>query len=61
MDEIRKVAFKDLDLALYMILRDTMDYLENTTAAIDKITASAYEYYKKLYEDRDNFMEGKEQ
>lgn len=61
LDEIRKVAFKDLDLALYMILRDTMDYLENTTAAIDKITASAYEYYKKLYEDRNSFMEGKEQ
>lgn len=58
--DIRKIAFKDLDLALYMILKDTMTYLESANADIDKITASAYEYYKKNHEEKDDSMERKE-
>lgn len=60
LDEIRKIAFKDLDLALYLILKDTMEYLESTTADIDKITAGAYEYYKALHEETRLSMERKE-
>lgn len=42
---IRKMAFIDLDKALLMILRDTLDYLETTGDECDPMTAKTYEYY----------------
>ena len=44
--EVRKLAFLDLDAALYKILSDTLSYLDEGTGEIDEMTIKAYEYYK---------------
>lgn len=45
--KIRRLAFQDLDLAVYMTLRDTLDYLGAAGSAVDETTRSAYLYYKE--------------
>ncbi|MFR0077658.1 MAG: hypothetical protein ACLRVB_08740 [Blautia sp.] len=45
LDQIRKLAFQDLDLCMYEILRDTLTYLDSGTGEIDGATREAYEYY----------------
>ncbi len=45
LDQIRKLAFQDLDLCMYEILRDTLTYLDSGTGEIDEATREAYEYY----------------
>ena len=51
---IRQMAFIDLDEAVYMILRDTVDYLGESDPdkenEIEHHTLEAYEYYRKLHE-----------
>lgn len=49
--EIRKVAFEDIDQAVYMIMRDTIAYLETRNIVIDPQTIKAYEFYK-LYKNQ---------
>ena len=44
-DVIRRTAFSDIDECLLMILRGTLDYLENTSAEIDIMTEKTYRYY----------------
>lgn len=44
--DVRKLAFEDLDLALFKILSDTLAYLKNSPKNIDSMTMRAYEYYK---------------
>lgn len=46
--EIRKMAFQDLDRAVYMTLRDTLQYLEKGSGEVDGMTRTAYEYYRDL-------------
>ena len=36
----------DLDEALYKILSDTLDYLDDGPGEVDEMTLKAYEYYK---------------
>lgn len=43
--EVRRLAFRDLDKALLMILEDTLKYLEQTSDAIDPMTRKTYNYY----------------
>lgn len=50
MEEIRRVSFYDLDQAMYLILKNTLDYLENQTDAIDSYTVDAYDFYRALWE-----------
>lgn len=50
--EIRKVAFEDLDMAVYMIMDDILNYLEGKKGDIDYMTIKAHEYYKKLIKER---------
>ena len=50
--EIRKTAFTDIDLCLYMILKDTVEYLSENPKSMDTMTTSAYEYYKNVIESR---------
>jgi predicted HD superfamily hydrolase involved in NAD metabolism len=45
--EIRRLAFIDLDKALYRILSDTLEYLDQGTGEIDDMTKKAYEYYRE--------------
>jgi predicted HD superfamily hydrolase involved in NAD metabolism len=52
LEEIRKVAFENIDLAVYMILNNTLIYLkENSDKLIDPMTENAYLYYKDWYEN----------
>ncbi len=48
---IRKAAFTDLDLAVYLTLRNTLEYLQKGRADIDHMTNEAYSYYANLEED----------
>ena len=47
-DEIRKVAYSDLDKAILIILEDTLQYLNKCGGDIDPLTIDTYQYYKKL-------------
>jgi len=47
-DEIRWAAYNTLDLAVYMILENMIEYLESTAEAIDTMTIETYKYYKDL-------------
>lgn len=51
LDEIRAIAYVDLNIATTMILQDTISYLKEKEANIDKTTIDTYEYYKKLLEN----------
>lgn len=44
LQEIRKMAFVNLDQALIKILEDTLTYLQGTDE-VDPVTAKTYEYY----------------
>ncbi len=61
LEEIRKMAFDDLDKALLCILRDTLVYLENNEGEIDPMTKKTYEYYcenvKSIKEGREAYGE----
>lgn len=50
LSEIRKMAFIDIDKALFMILEQTLTYLEDTGGEIEPLTRKAYEYYKDILE-----------
>ena len=47
MDAIREAAFRDLDEALVMILKNTLDYLESRDSEIDPMTRDTCDYYEK--------------
>jgi len=56
--QIRRMAFRDLDEALFKILQDTLSYLQSVTGHMDEaaqktgpldpMTKETYEYYKKI-------------
>ncbi len=47
LDRLREIAVKDLDEATYLILKDTVKYLNSRSEqAIDPMTEETYEYYK---------------
>ncbi len=48
---IRKIAYEDLDRCVYMILKDTLSYLEARGGEIDPITIKACRYYEEKYKD----------
>lgn len=47
LDEIRELAFKDIDAALLTILEDTLEYLKSINGNIDPLTQKTYKFYKK--------------
>ena len=47
LDEMRRLAFIDLDQALCRIMGGTLEYLEGKHAFIDHMTREAYEYYRE--------------
>lgn len=49
--EVRKLAFEDLNAALYRILSDTLSYLDSGSGEMDEMTLKAYEYYKAKQEE----------
>ena len=46
LEEVRKMAFVDLDEALFKILSDTLVYLEKSSKRMDPMTMQTYEYYR---------------
>ena len=52
LDEIRKISFENLDMAIYMILENSLNYLEKGNAKIDTKTEETYIFYKKMIEER---------
>lgn len=50
LDDIRYLAFTDIDACLYSILEATLDYLKDRRDAIDPLTEETYRYYKQLRE-----------
>ncbi|MCD8152781.1 MAG: bis(5'-nucleosyl)-tetraphosphatase (symmetrical) YqeK [Clostridiales bacterium] len=49
LNELRKLADKNLTRTAYLILRDTIEYLNSREeACMDPMTQKAYEYYKTL-------------
>ena len=44
---IRRLAFEDLDEALYQILEGTLNYLGSKRAYVDPMTRKTYDYYKQ--------------
>lgn len=48
LDIIRKLAYTNIDKALFKILSSTLEYLNETNRPIDKMTELTYEYYKDI-------------
>lgn len=48
LNQIRKMAFEDLDRTMVMILGDTLEYLKSTDMVIDMITQKTYDYYAQI-------------
>lgn len=49
---IRSVAFIDLDESVYLILKDTLVYLEGKGNFVDSMSKQAYAYYKQIHDDK---------
>jgi HD superfamily phosphohydrolase YqeK len=45
LDEIRQLAFIDIDKTMEKILKNTLNYLNSKGAAIDKMTQFTYDSY----------------
>ncbi len=52
LNEIRKMAFKDIDRTLLIALEDTLNYLNRIDQDIDPMTQKTYEYYKNLINEK---------
>ena len=52
LDKARKAAFEDIDECMYIILKDTLDYLSSDSKPVDETTRIAYEFYKDIHEKR---------
>ena len=48
LEEIRKLAFEDLDRAMLKILSDTLDYLKDRGGELDPLTLKTYQYFREL-------------
>lgn len=47
---IRTLAYKDLKEAVYVVTKDTLDYLNSKNKTIDPMTYETYKYYKTFFE-----------
>ncbi len=52
LENIREIAYQDLDLCCEVILKNTLDYLKKSGAEVDKTTADTYEYFRKLMQQK---------
>jgi predicted HD superfamily hydrolase involved in NAD metabolism len=61
LDEIRQLAFIDIDKAMVKILENTLKHLNETGASIDKMTQFTYDSYVKNHGMQHNNMSHKMQ
>lgn len=47
LEEIRKIAFENLDKTMMQILSDTLEYLKEKGGELDPLTMNTYEFFKK--------------
>lgn len=52
LEQIRRMAFHDLDRAVLMILEDTLDYLQNNSSVVENTTLEAHRYYKAMVSEK---------
>ena len=52
--EIRQIAFIDIDEAMYMILKDTLDYLDKGEGEKDELTKDTFLFYKEIHDKKEN-------
>lgn len=52
LDAMRRLAFEDLDLAMYEILKGTLEYLGKKGGGIHPLTSEAYRYYQQITEGK---------
>ena len=50
---VRRLAFEDLDMAVYVTMRDTILYLQKEKTCLDNQTVVAYNYYKDIVEKKE--------
>lgn len=48
MEEVRHLAFRNIDECLYRILEDSLEYLNRLSKPIDPMTEKTYDYYKTV-------------
>lgn len=48
LNEIRKISFENIDMAVFIIIKDTIDYLSKNKSSIDNASIETYNYYKNL-------------
>lgn len=48
MEEVRHLAFQNIDECLYRILEDSLEYLNRLSKPIDPMTEKTYDYYKTV-------------
>ena len=46
LDEVRRLAFKNIDACLYKILEDSLGYLNTKNMSVDPMTEQTFQYYK---------------
>lgn len=52
LQEIRKMSFMDIDEAMYMVLKDTLAYLESGEGEKDEMTKETFLYYKNIHDNK---------
>lgn len=50
LNQIRQLAFQDIDKAIYLALKNTLCYLASTGSEIDSTTVDTYKEYKAKYD-----------
>ncbi len=49
-DNIRRAAFEDIDLAVYLELKNVLTFLDTLEKEVDEVTNETFEYYKSIVE-----------
>lgn len=57
LDLIQKLAFTDIDEAVYVISGSTLNYLESKGGTIDPATRATHEFYKKIVDAKEDRSE----
>lgn len=52
LNEIRRIAFEDIDKAVYLALKNTLRYLKESGQETDMTTAETFEEYRIKYENK---------
>ena len=52
LDQIRLLAFQDLDECMYAILKSTLAYLGDNPSSVDLTSLKAYDFYRNLHHTR---------